>query len=160
MTTELLMPLDDYILKNPIELHKVEKYLKNLFSRGQGSIGSEPYERKNIKETWFKEIILNSLQNLPQQTFFYAFVDIYPSIVSIKERSQRKPQFCHLEENVPFYNWYALAFITLTHSSLYQAKNWMRKYLFLMVCCIEDNCLFIQTPTQVGQIISLFPSIY
>lgn len=31
MTTELLMPLDDYILKNPMELCIVEKYLKNLF---------------------------------------------------------------------------------------------------------------------------------
>lgn len=79
-------------IKNPIELSKVEKYLKNLFSRGQGGIGSESYERKNIKETWFKETVLNSLQNLPQQAFFYASVDIYPSVTSIKEHSQRKPQ--------------------------------------------------------------------
>lgn len=51
MTTELLMALDDYILKKPIQLCIVEKYLKNLFSRGQGGIGSEPYYRKNIKGT-------------------------------------------------------------------------------------------------------------
>lgn len=42
-----------------MELCIVEKYLNSLSSRGQGGIGSEPYEKKNIKETWFKETVLN-----------------------------------------------------------------------------------------------------
>lgn len=31
VTTEPLMPLDDYILKKPMELRIVEKYLKNFY---------------------------------------------------------------------------------------------------------------------------------
>lgn len=37
------------------------RYVKKIFSRGQGPIGSEPYERNNTDEDRFKENNLNFL---------------------------------------------------------------------------------------------------
>lgn len=85
------MPLDDCILKTQ-RSYTQWKNIRKTYSQG---------DKKVLDQNHMKEIILRELDSkkkkfkllYPQETFSYGFVDIHQFIMSIKELSQRKPQF-------------------------------------------------------------------